>query len=235
MIISHHGELEFGSPKVPVFPEALLLHHLDNMDSKMEAMRSALKRASGAAGEFTAWVPSLERVILHKARFFEGSTPAVQDGLLAGSTPKMPEKLESVEEPAAVALTPGDFKQKLYAALRKAGLKFTADAVQSSELRIEGEELLIRAPKAMTLSLKIPNLQQIAAETAGKPVRIRIEADGAADLPAKVPPAPGLSAPSEAEKDSAGRAGKKEDKGDGRPARPTLFGEKLQAVLELRK
>ena len=34
MIVSHHGELEFGSPKVPLFPEALLLHHLDNLDSK---------------------------------------------------------------------------------------------------------------------------------------------------------------------------------------------------------
>ena len=41
MIISHHGELEFGSPKLPAFPEALLLHHLDNLDSKMECMRAA--------------------------------------------------------------------------------------------------------------------------------------------------------------------------------------------------
>ena len=44
MLISHHGELEFGSPKVPVFLEALLLHHLDNLDSKMEAMRAAAER-----------------------------------------------------------------------------------------------------------------------------------------------------------------------------------------------
>jgi len=39
MILSHHGQLEFGSPKVPQFPEALLLHYLDDMDSKMECMR----------------------------------------------------------------------------------------------------------------------------------------------------------------------------------------------------
>ena len=43
MILSHHGELEFGSPKVPLFPEALLLHHIDNMDSKMECMRASSK------------------------------------------------------------------------------------------------------------------------------------------------------------------------------------------------
>ena len=45
LIVSHHGELEYGSPKVPLFPEALLLHHLDNLDSKMECMRAlAAKR-----------------------------------------------------------------------------------------------------------------------------------------------------------------------------------------------
>jgi 3'-5' exoribonuclease len=71
MIISHHGELEFGSPKVPVFPEALLLHHLDNLDSKMDAMRSALKRDHHVDGEFTGWIASLERVLLRKERFLE--------------------------------------------------------------------------------------------------------------------------------------------------------------------
>jgi 3'-5' exoribonuclease len=71
MMISHHGELEFGSPKVPIFPEALLLHHLDNMDSKMDAMRSALKRDRLLEGEFTGWVASLERILLRKDRYLE--------------------------------------------------------------------------------------------------------------------------------------------------------------------
>ena len=44
MILSHHGELEFGSPKMPQFPEALLLHYLDDMDSKMECMRACWRR-----------------------------------------------------------------------------------------------------------------------------------------------------------------------------------------------
>ncbi len=69
MIISHHGELEFGSPKMPIFAEALLLHHLDNLDSKMNAMRSALKRDRLPEGEFTGYVPSLERVLLKKDRY----------------------------------------------------------------------------------------------------------------------------------------------------------------------
>ncbi len=69
MIISHHGELEFGSPKVPLFPEALLLHHLDNLDSKMNAIRSALRRDPHSEGEFTGWIAPLERVLLHKDRY----------------------------------------------------------------------------------------------------------------------------------------------------------------------
>jgi len=69
MIISHHGELEFGSPKVPVFPEALLFHHLDNLDSKMAAMHQALKRDTLVDGEFTGWISSLERVLLKKDRY----------------------------------------------------------------------------------------------------------------------------------------------------------------------
>ena len=71
MIISHHGELEFGSPKVPIFAEALLLHHLDNMDSKMDALRSALKRDQLVDGEFTGWVAPLERVLLKKEKYLQ--------------------------------------------------------------------------------------------------------------------------------------------------------------------
>src|SRR5882762_5515553 len=37
LIISHHGQYEFGSPKLPMFPEALLLHYMDDLDSKMES------------------------------------------------------------------------------------------------------------------------------------------------------------------------------------------------------
>ena len=80
MLISHHGELEFGSPKTPIFPEALLLHHLDNLDSKMEAMRVALKRDHLIDGDFTAWVAPLERILLKKDRYLNGksATPPLQ-------------------------------------------------------------------------------------------------------------------------------------------------------------
>ncbi len=75
MLISHHGELEYGSPKVPLFLEALLLHHLDNLDSKMETMRVAVERDRLVDGEFTGWVSPLERVILKKERYLSGEPP----------------------------------------------------------------------------------------------------------------------------------------------------------------
>jgi 3'-5' exoribonuclease len=40
MILSHHGKLEFGSPKLPMIPEALALSFLDDLDAKMQAMAS---------------------------------------------------------------------------------------------------------------------------------------------------------------------------------------------------
>ena len=71
LILSHHGELEFGSPKVPVFAEALVFHHLDNLDSKFEAMRSAIAKDRNPENEFTGWVPALERVLLKKDLFLK--------------------------------------------------------------------------------------------------------------------------------------------------------------------
>jgi 3'-5' exoribonuclease len=71
VILSHHGELEYGSPKVPLFPEALLFHHLDNLDSKFEAMRVAVERDRHLETDFTGWIPALERVVLKKERFLE--------------------------------------------------------------------------------------------------------------------------------------------------------------------
>ena len=70
LIISHHGKYEFGSPKLPMFPEALMLHYLDDLDSKMEAMRAHLER-EGDVGEWTGYNPSLARTLLNKKRFLE--------------------------------------------------------------------------------------------------------------------------------------------------------------------
>jgi 3'-5' exoribonuclease len=76
MVLSHHGELAFGSPKVPMFPEALLLHHLDNLDSKMECMRVSVDKDRQVDGCWTGFVPALERVVLKKEKFLGDGEPA---------------------------------------------------------------------------------------------------------------------------------------------------------------
>jgi 3'-5' exoribonuclease len=38
LIASHHGEYQFGSPVLPKTPEAIVLHHVDNIDAKLEMM-----------------------------------------------------------------------------------------------------------------------------------------------------------------------------------------------------
>jgi 3'-5' exoribonuclease len=73
MILSHHGELEFGSPKAPMFPEALLLHHLDNLDSKMECMRSAVEKDRQVEGCWTTYNSALDRAVLKKLRYLDES------------------------------------------------------------------------------------------------------------------------------------------------------------------
>ncbi len=69
----------------------------------------------------------------------------------------------------------GDLRQDLHNALCKAGMQFTADGIQHSEVKLEGNHLLIRAPKNMILSLRDPGLQKIAAQVVGKAVAIKLE------------------------------------------------------------
>jgi 3'-5' exoribonuclease len=71
MIISHHGELEFGSPKVPLFAEALLLHQLDNLDSKMECMHKLVAGDRHVEGCWTGYSSSLDRAVLKTAKYLE--------------------------------------------------------------------------------------------------------------------------------------------------------------------
>jgi 3'-5' exoribonuclease len=77
LIISHHGEYEFGSPKLPMFAEALLLHYMDDLDSKLESMRAHFEREASAEGSWAGYNPSLGRPLLNSAKFLE-KKPSVQ-------------------------------------------------------------------------------------------------------------------------------------------------------------
>jgi 3'-5' exoribonuclease len=46
MILSHHGKLEFGSPKLPMIPEALMLNFIDDLDAKMQAVAGEFEKSA---------------------------------------------------------------------------------------------------------------------------------------------------------------------------------------------
>jgi 3'-5' exoribonuclease len=63
ILISHHGQYEFGSPKLPMIREALVFHYLEDLDSKMAAVRAALAMESGEE-DWSAYSGALGRKFL---------------------------------------------------------------------------------------------------------------------------------------------------------------------------
>jgi 3'-5' exoribonuclease len=102
MILSHHGHLEYGSPKLPQFPEALLLHYLDDLDSKMECMRSLIENDRQVEGCFTTYNSALERTALKKERFWSAGVP-LSVRVDQPAPPAAQSPLPSTIQPAAAA------------------------------------------------------------------------------------------------------------------------------------
>ncbi len=69
IILSHHGQLEFGALKFPATPEAIFISHLDNLDAKMQMALSATRddqSTTKAPGDFTDKIWALENTRLFK-------------------------------------------------------------------------------------------------------------------------------------------------------------------------
>lgn len=94
MVLSHHGRYEFGSPKLPMFPEAAVLSYIDDLDSKLEAMRASLSTEVGSDPNWTRYNPALERPVLNVGRYL---------GRDAAEAPAPPPELPEPTEKAAPA------------------------------------------------------------------------------------------------------------------------------------
>jgi 3'-5' exoribonuclease len=106
LIISHHGEYEFGSPKLPMFPEALLLHYMDDLDSKMEAMRAQFEREADMESPWTSYNASLGRPLLNSAKFLAPKAPAAPEDSSSSAEPES--ELETARESSEEApILPG--------------------------------------------------------------------------------------------------------------------------------
>ena len=77
MILSHHGTYDFGSPRLPMTPEAIALHHLDNFDAKVHSFTRDIREDRNSASAWTPYSQAMQR------RLFKGlheGTGLVTDG-----------------------------------------------------------------------------------------------------------------------------------------------------------
>jgi len=70
IIVSHHGEYEYGSPKLPMTLEAIALHLLDNLDAKLYSVAQIMKEDAGGDSAWTSYNQALGR------KFFKGRATA---------------------------------------------------------------------------------------------------------------------------------------------------------------
>ena len=63
MILSHHGELQYGSPKVPMTLESVALHYIDNLDTRMHIFQREIKEDRQTSSAWTVFNPALQRRI----------------------------------------------------------------------------------------------------------------------------------------------------------------------------
>ena len=73
MMLSHHGEEAYGSPRKPMFPEAEVLHWVDLLDARMNEMQTAMGKLS--PGVFSEKIWSLERRLYRPQ--YDALTPEV--------------------------------------------------------------------------------------------------------------------------------------------------------------
>ncbi len=83
LIVSHHGTYEFGSPRLPMTPEAIALHYLDNFDAKVHSFARDIREDRNQTSAWTPFNQSLQR------RLFKGSTD--------GTEPLFSPTLESID------------------------------------------------------------------------------------------------------------------------------------------
>src|SRR5262249_54440896 len=68
MIVAHNGSYEFGSPKLPMTPEALALHLLDTFDSKVHGLTREIRADRNTTTAWTPFNPQTQR------KLFKGGT-----------------------------------------------------------------------------------------------------------------------------------------------------------------
>ena len=61
IILSHHGKLEYGSPKRPKFLEALVVAMVDELDSRVDSVKSLMEGELSGQSDWTSYNPQYDR------------------------------------------------------------------------------------------------------------------------------------------------------------------------------
>lgn len=110
ILLSHHGEYAYGSPKIPQTSEAMLVHMIDLMDSKMHTFAS-IKKSDNNTGHWSSYVNHLDRIV------FKGELPhhpSYVEAQPSGHKSNQPSKRKHHDK---------ELKQSLGAALKDIQLK----------------------------------------------------------------------------------------------------------------
>ncbi len=81
MILSHHGTYEFGAARLPMTPEAIALHYLDNLDAKVHSFTRDIREDRNQSSAWTPFNQSLQR------RLFKGSADGNEPAALSPLDP----------------------------------------------------------------------------------------------------------------------------------------------------
>ena len=70
IMLSHHGEYEFGSPKRPKIQEAIVINYLDDLAAKINNFQATLKKEHVAEGEWTGFSKMHDRYLYRQRALY---------------------------------------------------------------------------------------------------------------------------------------------------------------------
>jgi 3'-5' exoribonuclease len=109
LILSHHGRYEFGSPCLPMTVEAILLHHLDDMDAKVNYIDRLSEQVEPGRHQWSDYQRPLERFLL-----LRGPEAEIPPGLEPTETGGDPGRRETATRPDGNGPEQGKGQQSLF-------------------------------------------------------------------------------------------------------------------------
>ena len=113
IMLSHHGEYEFGSPKRPKIQEAIIINYLDDLSAKINNFQATLKKENVGEGEWTAYSKMHDRYLYRQTSHGGSSADSADDLAEPGEGKQTGEKGSRDERKAPKGCPTSDASGKL--------------------------------------------------------------------------------------------------------------------------